>query len=131
VQNHFTLTTKKISVLLVDDALLITKRISDMLQEIEFIGDIFVAPSFLHATEILEKNKPDLVLLDIHLSDKSGIELLTFLHDSYPDTKVIMVSNKASEYYRELCAAKGSHKFVDKSKEFEMIPTIIESLFKA
>jgi DNA-binding NarL/FixJ family response regulator len=128
---HNNTTTKdKISVLLVDDALIITKRISDMLQEIEIVGEIFVASTFLHATEIVEEKTPDLVLLDIHLSDKSGIELLTLLHTDYPAIKVIMVSNKASEYYRELCATMGANSFIDKSKEFEMIPSVIDNLFK-
>jgi response regulator of citrate/malate metabolism len=114
---------------LVDDALIITKRISDMLQEIEFIEDIYVASTFTQATEIIDETPPDLVLLDIHLADKSGIDLLTLLHTNYPTIKVIMVSNKASEYYRELCATIGANSFIDKSKEFEMIPSVIENLF--
>jgi DNA-binding NarL/FixJ family response regulator len=69
------------------------------------------------------------VLLDIHLGDKSGIDLLMHIKKEYPFIKVMMVSNKASQYYRDLCAEYGADYFIDKSKEFDQIAPIIKSLF--
>jgi response regulator of citrate/malate metabolism len=121
------LQNKKIKVLLVDDAILITKRLSEMIGEVKAVSEIFVSPNYANAVSTIEANKPDLVLLDIHLPDKSGIELLGYLRINHPDLIVIMVTNKASQYYRDLCKQEGAHHFVDKSKEFEKIPEILES----
>lgn len=75
----------------------------------------------------MEEQYPDMILLDIHLPDRSGIEFLEQILNTHPQIKVIMVTNKASQYYRELCLGLGAHHFIDKSKEFEMIPSIIET----
>jgi response regulator of citrate/malate metabolism len=124
------LQNRKIKVLLVDDAMLITKRLSEMIGEVEAVSDIFVSSNYENAVNIVEANKPDLVLLDIHLPDKSGIELLGYLRTNHPDLIVIMVTNKASQYYRDLCQQEGAHHFIDKSKEFEKIPDILRTYCK-
>jgi DNA-binding NarL/FixJ family response regulator len=98
-----------------------------MIRELNCVSDILVAHDCFSALENLTEQIPDMVLLDIHLPDKSGIELLEQIVSNYPQIKVIMVSNKASQYYRELCLGLGAHHFIDKSKEFEMIPSIIET----
>ncbi len=122
---------KNIKVLVVDDAELITARISAMVRETESVSDVFVSAGYAAAIDVLAEKQPDIVLLDIHLPQKNGMELLSYIRKNYPDIKVIMVTNKASDYYREICAAAGAHHFVDKSKEFETIPAIIASYTKS
>jgi response regulator of citrate/malate metabolism len=97
-----------------------------MVSELACVSDVFISHDYATALQSIEDNKPNMLLLDIHLPDKSGIELLEFMVKNHPDVKVIMVSNKASQYYRELCMGIGANHFIDKSKEFEKIPEIIE-----
>ena len=42
-----------------------------------------------------------------------------------------MVTNKVSEYYKDMCMQKGADHFIDKSKEFENIPTILNKYYSA
>jgi DNA-binding response OmpR family regulator len=98
-----------------------------MIRELDCVLEVFIAHDCSNALKIVEEHKPDMILLDIHLPDKSGIELLEEIRSSYPLIKIIMVTNKASQYYRELCLGLGAHHFIDKSKEFEMISSIIET----
>jgi DNA-binding NarL/FixJ family response regulator len=114
---------------LVDDAVLITERIAEMLRELKFVKDIFVAHNFESGVEATVRNKPDIILLDIHLPGKSGIELLEIVKKDFPTIKVLMVTNKVSEYYKEMCIEKGADHFIDKSKEFENIPTILNKYY--
>jgi DNA-binding NarL/FixJ family response regulator len=113
----------------VDDAVLITQRISEMLKELSFVNEVLVAHSFEDGLQTIETKKPNIILLDIHLPDKSGIELLVDIKKDYPAIKVLMVTNKVSPYYKELCMEKGADHFIDKSKEFEKIPVILEKYF--
>jgi DNA-binding NarL/FixJ family response regulator len=98
-----------------------------MIRELDCVSDIFISYDCATALKNVEEQQPDMILLDIHLPDRSGIELLEQILSTYPKIKIIMVTNKASQYYRELCLGLGAHHFIDKSKEFEMIPSIIET----
>lgn len=91
------------------------------------MSDIFVAHDYGSALQYIERKNPDMILLDIHLPDKSGLELLELVRKEYEHIKVLMVTNKASQYYKDLCLQIGCHHFIDKSKEFETIPAIIKS----
>ena len=98
-----------------------------MVKEIECVSDVFVATNYADAIVLLEAVKPQIILLDIHLDKDSGLDMLGYVLSNYPTIKVIMVTNKASKYYRNLCKKMGSHGFIDKSEEFETIPAVIES----
>ena len=115
-------------ILLVDDSPLITERVIDMLRILPTVENILTASNYQEALAILEEKEPTTVLLDIQLPGKSGIELLKFIVKNYPGIKVMMLTNQASEYYKNLCKKTGAVHFIDKSKEFDLIPGIISSM---
>lgn len=118
---------ERLKVLIVDDAQLVINRIIELLQELPSVEKVFGAVSFNQATDCLLNNTPDLVLMDIQLPEKNGIELLVYVKKHYPMVKTIMLTNKAGFYYKTICEKEGCDHFIDKSKEFEKIPTIIET----
>lgn len=111
--------------------MLVTERIAEMLKELIFVEYIFVANSFESGINATSTIKPDFILLDIHLPDGSGIDLLEIVKKDFPAIKVLMVTNKVSEYYKDMCMQKGADHFIDKSKEFENIPTILNKYYSA
>ena len=117
---------KKI-VLIVDDSDIILERMTRMLEETENIQFVAHAGSYHDAIQLLNGVTPDLVLLDIHLPDKSGIELLRIIKEKYRDTIVVMITNNVNDYYRNHCKTLGAEYFVDKSKDFNLIPEIISA----
>jgi DNA-binding NarL/FixJ family response regulator len=121
--NHSTKT-----ILIVDDSLLIIERLTDALKDHETVKTILTATDYAEAVKILEEKITDIVLLDIQLPGKNGIDLLKFIVKQYPDMKVIMCSNLSSDYYIKLCKEIGAKYFVDKSKDFELIPGILTSI---
>jgi len=119
---------KKKMVLIVDDSYLIIERLTDMLKEVENVGSITHALTVSDAIEILQQSSPDIVLLDINLPDTSGVELLRIIKDKYPGIIVVMLTNQANDYYRQLCLKLGANYFADKSKDFDLIPGIVANL---
>lgn len=116
------------SILIVDDSVLIVQRIRGILKEVKNIGQIFSAESYNEAVKILLEEKPGIVLLDIQLPGRNGLELLRFITRNHPGIKVVMISNHTSEYYQRLCRKTGAAGFIDKSKDFDLIPGILESI---
>jgi DNA-binding NarL/FixJ family response regulator len=116
------------TLLIVDDSALIIERLIDMFKESPVIQSILTAGSYQEAVEELRENKIDIVLLDIQLQGKNGIELLEFIVKQDPEVKVMMLTNLVSNYYKKLCEKKGAAHFIDKSKDFELVPQIINSL---
>ena len=114
--------------LIVDDSSLIIERILIILKEACNVKKIFTATDYIEAVNILQEVKTDIVLLDIHLPGKNGIELLKYIVQHYPETRVIMLSNSISSYYRKLCMSIGAVCCIDKSTEFEMITEVIAAI---
>jgi DNA-binding NarL/FixJ family response regulator len=99
-----------------------------LLEETKNIGYINVAGDYEEAYNSLRQERPDLVLLDINLPDKNGIELLRKIRELGWKCSVIMISNHDNEYYRQQCKQLGADHFLDKSTDFAMVPLIINQM---
>ena len=86
-------------ILIVDDEIDIREPFSDYLS-LKGFKNILCAGNPSEALAIIEKQKPDLILLDIQLKDAiNGIEILKRTKEKLsPDSKVIMVSGHREEY---------------------------------
>jgi len=116
------------TILIVDDSPIIVKRITEMLLEMGNPVFITNAGNYAEAVQFINNSRPDILLLDINLPDKSGIDILRTGKEKNPSLKVIMITNQANEYYRRLCLKLGADYFIDKSKEFEKIAEIITGI---
>lgn len=114
-------------VLIVDDSIIILERMIPMLEEMENVQVVAHAGSYSEAVELIDGLRPDMVLLDINLPDKSGIEVLKKIKEINEEIIVLMITNHPSDYYRELCKKMGARFFFDKSIDLEIISEIIAS----
>src|ERR1700743_40654 len=119
------MTAEKKTVLIVDDSLLIMERMIPILEEIDNISFVVQAGSFREGVEVLNMLKPDMVLLDINLPDKSGIELLRFIREKQMEITVLMITNHADGCYMEVCRQLGARHFLDKSKDMDLISEVL------
>jgi len=122
------MTTTKKTILLVDDSPLILDRLIIMLKKLECAGDIHSAQTFSDAVLLLGSVVIDIALFDIHLHDKSGIDLLRETQERHPAVVVIVLTNQADEQVEQTCRKLGARYFLDKSKDFAQVPHIISSL---
>ena len=118
---------EKKTVLIVDDSILIMERMIPILEEIDNISFVVQAGSFREAIEVLNTLKPDMVLLDINLPDKSGIELLRIIREQHMEVTVLMITNHSDEYYQETCRRLGAKDFLDKSKDTDRISGVLSA----
>lgn len=108
-------------VLIVDDSPNIRDRIALLLSESPQIQVVGEASSGFEAIEAVQRLRPDAVVLDINLPDRSGITLLKIFKAFRPRMIVIMMSNQDDTRYRQQCRRLGADHFLSKSLEFEKV----------
>jgi DNA-binding NarL/FixJ family response regulator len=116
---------KKQAILIVDDNLNFADRMTGLLREVTSVGDIHTATDYDETVRLLAEEKPDVVLLDINLPGKNGIEILRMIKKDSRECEVIMITNHADDYYRQQCYELGAKYFLDKSNDFSLVPRII------
>lgn len=73
--------------------------------------------------------KPDLVVLDLGLPDKDGLEVLPELRKESPDSKVIILSVRKDQKTQERAAQLGAHGYMSKPFLMEdLIEVVHETL---
>jgi DNA-binding NtrC family response regulator len=89
------------------------------------------APDGETAIAAVERESPDLVLLDIHLPDRSGIEVLKAIKESNP--RIIVVMMTAYGVLEDAVAALrlGAYDFVAKPLNFEELRATIANALEA
>jgi DNA-binding NarL/FixJ family response regulator len=117
----------KKTVLIVDDSILVMERMIPIMEEIENISFVVHAATYQEGLEVLSRLTPDVVLLDINLPDKSGIELLRLIRERQLEIAVLMISNNADIYYRNICKKLGATHFLDKSTDIDLLPAVLSA----
>ena len=115
------------TLLIIDDSPFIITGLLHQLEGLPAIKKIYTAESYAEALPILQSSAPDILLLDIHLPDINGIEVLRRVKQLYPSIVVIMISNQEGDLYRSRCKALGATHYIDKSTEFHLVAQIVGS----
>jgi DNA-binding NarL/FixJ family response regulator len=85
-----------INVAVVDDHLLIAEMLSKMVEgesDMRFAG---TANSVAAASELVDKEHPDVVLMDYRLPDGTGIDAVKNILQRWPETRIVMLSGDSS-----------------------------------
>jgi DNA-binding NarL/FixJ family response regulator len=118
---------KKQSILIVDDNTNFINRMVEILAELEPSNNISIANNFEEAQRSIAQEQPDIILLDINMPGKSGIELLREIKSNQIPCEVIMMTNHTDPSYRTQCNELGADFFLDKTNDFGLIPEIVSS----
>ncbi|SDR13017.1 DNA-binding response regulator, NarL/FixJ family, contains REC and HTH domains [Pseudoxanthomonas sp. CF385] len=79
-------------VLIVDDHTLVRAGISRLLQALPDVDVVAEACNAQQALDMAAIHRPEIILLDLSLPDRSGLDLLPLLHESLPQVRVVMMS---------------------------------------
>lgn len=116
-----------VNVLVVDDEPLICwalkRRFSGRDMSVHTVGNC------VEALGELSEKPYGLVLLDIHLPDGSGLDLLKEIKEISPGTKVIIISADGTEQNRQRAFSEGAIQFIEKPFNIKDITRVMESSF--
>jgi two-component system nitrogen regulation response regulator NtrX len=107
------------TILLVDDEPQILQALSGLLQDEDF--EVLTAEEGETALRLAREASPDLVLLDIALPGKDGLEILQDLKDQFPALPVIMISAFGSVENAVKATRLGAYDFIEKPPHADKI----------
>lgn len=110
-----------LSVYIVDDSLVMRERLAESVADIADVEIAGQSGDPLEALDEIKKSHPDVIILDMRLPRRSGIEVLKDIKENPAAPIVIMVTNYPYRQYRQACIEAGADYFFSKSDEFEMI----------
>jgi PAS domain S-box-containing protein len=118
-----------IRILLVDDSPYFLEAARDFLAMQEPLAIVEVASEGQEALSKSFATKPDVILLDLNLSDHSGLELIPLFGKQQPRPKIIALTMMEESSYRAAAVQAGADAFVHKtSMSKTLLTTIHETL---
>ncbi|OGS91884.1 MAG: hypothetical protein A2Z95_10260 [Gallionellales bacterium GWA2_60_18] len=115
-------------VFIVEDFEIVRQRLQTMLSGIPGVVIAGHAVDEAGAIESIDALLPDVVILDLHLQYGSGFNVLANIKKHHAATKVIVLSNYASDSHVSLCKQIGADYFFDKSFQFMLVGAVLEQL---
>jgi DNA-binding NarL/FixJ family response regulator len=107
---------RKAKVFLVDDHPLVREHLTALIQreaDLEVCGEAADAPT---ALELISRQSPDLVILDISLKQSNGLELIKDLKQRWPKLSVLVLSMHDEMLYAERSLRAGALGYITKEE---------------
>jgi DNA-binding NarL/FixJ family response regulator len=116
-----------IRILLVDDSPYFLEAARGFLHIQERFDVIGSASEGMEAVALSEWLQPDIILLDLNLGDRSGLELIPLFKEKLPNTRIVVLTVMQDDSYRAAALQTGADAFVHKTAMSKSLcPVILE-----
>jgi DNA-binding NarL/FixJ family response regulator len=109
------------TVLLVDDHQMVREGLRSILEQDEAFSVIGEASSGREAVRLAEQLQPDVVVMDVAMSDLNGIEATRQIHALAPDSAILALSSHSDRRYVMAILAAGACGYVLKANAYEQL----------
>lgn len=117
-----------INVLIADDHALIRKGLKQLLDDTDDMRMTGEAENGMQAIRMVDEAAYDVVLLDISMPDKHGIEVLKQIKANHPQLPVLMLSMHAEEQYALRSMKAGAAGYLNKQSAPGQLVTAIRQV---
>jgi two-component system, NarL family, invasion response regulator UvrY len=111
----------KLNILVVDDHAIVREGLKSILAKAEILNVIGEAGNAPDAMTLLRKQPCDLVLLDLSLPGKTGVDLLKMIHDEFPKVRVLILSTYPEDQYAVRVLKLGASGYLTKESAPELL----------
>jgi len=120
----------KIRIVVADDHPVIRRGVCGILSEKECFEVVAEASNALEVLAAVKEHKPDLLLLDVTMPDRTGLEVLKDLKILYPRLKVLILSIHPEDRYALRALKAGAAGYLTKDSAPEELVGAIERVLK-
>ncbi len=119
---------KENSIVIIDDHAVFIQGLSLLIDNEKDLRVAGTATNFFDGEKLVEEIQPDLVIVDLNLGDKDGLELIEILTQKFPKIKILVLSMMQERYYAERSLAAGAKGFVMKDAVADTVITAIKTV---
>jgi DNA-binding NarL/FixJ family response regulator len=116
-------------VLLVEDSVVLAQRLREALETLENVEVVDSVSDESAAIAAVKAKHIDVIILDLQLKEGTGFGVMQRLGQDRP--KVIVFTNYMLPEYQRLAQAMGVEYFLNKSRDYERLPQLIQELGSA
>jgi len=114
---------KEIEVLVLDDEAIVCERLKDFFEAKDLIVEAFTESE--KAIERMKKKNFDVVVTDMKMPGRTGMDVLQFIKDNHPSTQVIIISAYSLiDKFRD-AEAMGVYEYVTKPFQLSNIYNLV------
>jgi two-component system response regulator DevR len=121
---------KSIRVLLIDDSPIIRLGLRSALEDCPDITIVGEAGTAAAGIEAVAQLKPDAVLLDLHLPDRSGLQVCREIVKLRPGLPVLILTSSNSERHMHDAIAAGAKGYLLKENDSRALATALRTVMK-
>ncbi len=120
---------EKCRVAIADDEAMIRYALKSIVKSLDMdcVGE---ADNGQEAVALYEKQKPDIMFLDINMPIKNGDVALKDIRAEFPDAKIVMLTSVAEAKIVKECIQNGALNYILKTNPLDKIKGMIEEMVK-
>lgn len=118
-----------IKIIIADDHQLFREGLINLLTDASNIEIVANAENGKDAIEKAIIHKPDIVIMDIHMPELTGVEATAQLRDKMPDVKVIALSMHSEKHYVKGMLEAGAVGYLFKNCTYSQLINAIETVY--
>lgn len=119
---------RHVKVLAVDDSPAFLRTLILFLQTDPSVGAVTTATSGEEALAVVQVSHPDVVLMDLQMARKNGLEAAAELRARYPDIPVVILTAHQMRGLRDLCRRNGALEMIPKSELARELPRVLRQI---
>lgn len=119
-----------INILIADDHPIVRKGLKQIVQDEKDMKTVFEASNCDDVIKILSETIIDVLLLDISMPGKSGLDLLVDLKNQLPDLPILILSGFPEESYAKRVIKMGAKGYIHKESAPDLLVPAIRTVLK-
>ncbi len=112
---------KELKIVIAEDFEMLSRLLRRSLSEVQGLNVVGVAADGLRAVSMVRELNPHVLVLDLSMPHKNGIEVLGEIRATDSSTVVIVFTSDESLAIKQVCLEAGANYFLDKSQIAELI----------
>jgi DNA-binding NarL/FixJ family response regulator len=120
----------KIRIHIVDDHPVVRHGLKSLLSNFDDFIIVGESASVDESKTWIDDLEPDIVLLDLRLPGASGLDLLSWLRQEYPQIKALILTSFDDDEHIVSALRRGAHGFILKSSSDEMLCDAIRAVYR-
>jgi DNA-binding NarL/FixJ family response regulator len=117
-----------VKVIVVDDHPIFRLGLAASLAEMDDVELVGEAATAAEVLDLVQRTSPDLVLLDLHLPDHSGLEVNRWLAAKHPEVKVVVLTMSEDHHATVAAIRDGARGYIVKGADPTHIERVLQSV---